>query len=82
MLPADADDLLSHCEGYQVDGVAGIVGVVEDVVFDGRRDRPDLLMVRRGGLNRLRAIEVPVDSVVEIRPDERRLVLGGLWQPG
>ena len=83
LLPADADHLLSHCEGYQVDGAAGIVGVVEDVVFDdGRRDRPDLLMVRRGGLNRLRAMEVPADNVVEIRPDERRLVLGGLWQPG
>jgi hypothetical protein len=38
LLPADADHLLSHCEGDQVDGAAGIVGVVEDVVFDdGRR---------------------------------------------
>lgn len=63
-----------------MDGPNGSVGVVEDVVFASRQDRPDVVVVRCGGRDRLRAVDVPVTSVVEIRPDERRLVLGAYWQ--
>jgi hypothetical protein len=35
--------------------------------------------VRLEGLSRQRAVEVPVQSVVEIHPTERRIVLGGYW---
>jgi hypothetical protein len=63
-----------------VDGPNGSVGVVEDVVFGSQPDRPDVVVVRCGGRDRLRAVDVPVTSVVEIHPAERRLVLGAYWQ--
>jgi hypothetical protein len=77
--PADVGGLLGESEGYLVDAGADILGVVEEVVFD-EGDRPEFLMVRRGGLNRHRALEVPAESVVEVHQAERRLVLGGYWQ--
>jgi hypothetical protein len=79
-LPDDADHWLGRCQGFIVDGPNGSVGVVEDVVFASQQDRPDLVVVRCGGRDRLRAVDVPVASVVEIHPDERRLVLGAYWQ--
>lgn len=79
-LRGDADDILCMSEGYLVDAGAGVLGVVEEVVFDGLGHRAEFLMVRRDGPNRQRAVEVPVESVVEIRPAERRVVLGGHWQ--
>jgi hypothetical protein len=79
LLPAERDYWLSHCEGFQVDGCSGSVGVVEHVVFELRQDRPDLLAVRRGGPHRQRTVDVPVVDVVEIRPAEQRLVLGRFW---
>ena len=63
-----------------MDGPDGSVGVVEDVVFASHQDRPDLVVVRCGGRDRLRAVDVPVASVVEIDPAERRIVLGAYWQ--
>jgi hypothetical protein len=72
--------MLCMSEGYLVDAGAGVLGVVEDVVFDGLGHRAEFLMVRRDGPNRQRAVEVPVESVVEIRTAERRVVLGGHWQ--
>jgi hypothetical protein len=38
------------------------------------------VVVRCDGRDRLRAVDVPVGSVVEIHPAERRLVLGAYWQ--
>ena len=80
LAPADVGDLLGASEGYLVEAGAGILGVVEEVVFAERGDRPEFLMVRYDGLHRHRAVEVPAESVVEIHPAERRLVLGGYWQ--
>jgi hypothetical protein len=79
LLPAERDYWLCHCEGFQVDGCSGSVGIVEHVVFELSQDRPDLLAVRRGGPHRQRTVDVPVADVVEIRPAEHRLVLGRFW---
>ncbi len=78
--PVPADDLLGETEGYLVDAGAGVVGVVEEVVFAAGGDRPEFLVVRLEGPSRHRAVEVPVQSVLEIHPAERRIVLGGYWQ--
>jgi hypothetical protein len=78
----DANHWLCQCEGFLVDGSAGTVGVVEDLIFDTRGDRPDLLVVRRGGRHRLRTVDVPVESVLDVRPDERRIILRGAWHYG
>jgi hypothetical protein len=79
LLPTERDYWLGHCEGFQVDGCSGSVGVVEHVVFELSQDRPDLLAVRRGGPNRQRTVDVPVVDVVAIHPAEHRLVLGRFW---
>jgi hypothetical protein len=81
-LPVDADHWLCRCDGFLVDGSDGTVGVVEDMIFGSRRDRPDLLVVRRDGPHRLRTVDVPVESVVDVRPDDRRIVLRGSWHYG
>jgi hypothetical protein len=81
-LDPDAGHWLGRCEGFLVEGSDGTVGVVEDMIFDSGRDRPDLLVVRRGGRHRLRTVDVPVESVVAVRPDERRIVLRGSWHYG
>ncbi len=79
LLPADAEYWLGHCDGFRVEGAAGSVGMVEYVVVDPSLDRPSLVVVRQGGLQRQRTVDVPVADVMEIRPAERRLVLGSPW---
>lgn len=78
-LPADAEYWLGHCEGFRVEGAVGSVGMVEYVVVDPLVDGPSLVVVRQDGLKRHRTVDIPVDDVVEIRPAERRLVLGSPW---
>ncbi|MGZ4400322.1 MAG: hypothetical protein ACXVYM_05575 [Gaiellaceae bacterium] len=68
------DELLSSCQGYEVDVPEGRLGVVTELRFGRRYDRPDLLVVRTGRLRR-RAVLVPVELVEEIVPVEERLVL-------
>jgi hypothetical protein len=77
---AETHSWLGRCEGFLVEAAAGVVGVVEDVVFGLRGDRPDLLLVRRGGENRLRVLEVPAERVAEVHPGERRLLLDTRWK--
>jgi hypothetical protein len=79
LLPADIEYWLGRCEGFRVEGATGSVGMVEYVVADPSLDRPSLVVVRQGGLQRHRTVDVPVADVVEIRPAERRLVLGSPW---
>jgi hypothetical protein len=81
-LDADASRWLGRCQGFLVEGSDGNIGVVEDMIFDSARDCPDLLVVRRGGRHRLRTVDVPVESVIDVRPDERRIVLRGSWHYG
>ena len=44
----DFDYRLCRCEGFRVDSPGGRVGIVEEVHFRSRIDRPDVLVVRTG----------------------------------
>jgi hypothetical protein len=80
-LPVDEDYWLGHCEGFQVDGPDGRVGVVEHVVYRSRADRPDVVAVS-SGVWRVHTAEVPVGDVVDVFPAQERLVIGhGPAQP-
>ena len=70
----DTDYWLCRCEGFRVDAAAQRLGVVEEVRFRARLDRPDVLVVR-GGLLGSRVLPVPVTEVKEVIPREQRLVL-------
>lgn len=65
--PVDAEYWLRSCDGFDVWGPAGRVGVVAEV-----RER-DLAVAT--GLFRRRLLSVPVSAVVEIEPDRKRLLL-------
>ncbi len=68
------DHWLRRCEGFRVDSPQGRVGVVEEVRYASRFDRPDVIAVRAGRLGRLLLI-VPVGEIAEILPNEERIVL-------
>jgi hypothetical protein len=74
--PVDEDYWLGHCQGFQVDGPGGRVGVVEHVVYESRVDRPDVVAVS-SGVWRVHTTEVPVADVVEVLPAQERLVVRG-----
>jgi hypothetical protein len=63
-----------RCEGFRVDSPNGRVGVVEEVGYVSRSDRPDLIAVRAGLFARLLLV-VPVGEVAEIVPSEERIFL-------
>jgi hypothetical protein len=69
----DLDYRLCRCEGFRVDSPGGRVGVVEEVHFHSRIDRPDALAVRTGFLGR--PLLIPVDDVAEVSFREERVVL-------
>jgi hypothetical protein len=66
----DIDYWLSRCEGYRVESEAGKLGVVEELRFGSRLDRPDELIVRAGFLGR-RRVRVPVGDVERIITREK-----------
>jgi hypothetical protein len=68
------DYWLSRCVGFRVDWPAGGRGVVEEVRFAKRHDRPDVLVVRAGRL-RPRRLLVPTEDVATLSPRERRIGL-------
>lgn len=68
------DYWLDHCHGFRVDSPAERVGLVEDVLFRARLERPDTLLVRRGRLDR-RLIAVPVADVEEVTPSLGHIAL-------
>ena len=65
--PIDTDYWLRSCEGFDVWGPGGRVGIVEQV-----RERD---IVVAAGLFRRRVLVAPLSSVVEIEPERMRLVL-------
>jgi hypothetical protein len=69
----DLDYRLCRCEGFDVDSPDGRVGVVQEVHFYSRIDRPDALAVRTGFLGRL--LMIPVDDVAEVSLRDERVVL-------
>jgi hypothetical protein len=69
----DFDYRLCRCEGFRVDSPQGRVGVVQELQFRSRIDRPDALAVRKGFLGRL--LLIPVDEVAEVSFGEERVIL-------
>jgi hypothetical protein len=65
--PIDTEYWLRSCEGFDVWGPGGRVGIVEQV-----RER-DLVVA--AGLFRRRVLVAPLSSVIEIEPKRMRLVL-------
>ena len=82
----DRNYRLSQCAGFAVFDPGGRIGVVAKLEFESRSDRPDFLVVRRGWIRR-RVMRVPVEQVVEVDLERRRvLVLGApvgriSWEP-
>jgi hypothetical protein len=76
----DAGYWLAHCEGFRVECQDKLVGVVENVRFESRIDRPDDLLVRCGGLFR-RELVIEADEVAVIVPHEMRLRIRHRPQP-
>jgi hypothetical protein len=69
----DLDYRLCRCEGFRVESPRGREGVVEEVHFGSRIDRPDAIVVRSGLLRR--RLLIPVDEVAEVVLREERVVL-------
>jgi hypothetical protein len=65
------DHWLCRCQGFRVSSPAGPVGVVEELRFLSRVDRPDALAARAGR----RLLIVPVEEVADLIPGEQRIVL-------
>lgn len=71
---------LSHCDGYRVETPKGRFGMVENVRFKARLDRPDELLIRHGILRR-RLVAVNAEDVAVIAPREQRLRLKSTPEP-
>jgi hypothetical protein len=69
----DVDYWLRRCDGFRVDSPEGRVGVVREVRYASRCDRPDVIAVR-AGLGR-RLLIVPVGDVAWILPGQKQVVL-------
>jgi hypothetical protein len=67
---------LSSCVGFAAFDPGGRIGVVADLRYGSRSDRPDFLVIRRG-LVRRRRISIPVEQVVEIDTAGRKVVVHG-----
>jgi hypothetical protein len=67
------DDQHVRCEGFLVDGPRGRLGVVTEVRFHSRHDRPDELVVHAGLLGNRVSI-VPVSEVVAVVPRQARIL--------
>lgn len=70
----DQDYWLMRCEGFTVRLDGRTAGVVEELRFASRLDRPDLLVVRRRRPPRRRLL-VPTEDVEEIEPRARRILV-------
>lgn len=67
------------CEGFQVWGPSGRLGVVAEVL-PGTAPEESRLVVA-SGLFRRRSLIVPVELVSEVEPERKRIVLASLPQP-
>jgi hypothetical protein len=73
--PSRQDYWLRRCEGFTVcSPPEHHVGLVEEVRYRSRIDRPDVLVVRTSPF-RQRHVIVPVEEVEEILPSEARIIL-------
>ena len=67
---------LSSCVGFAAFDPGGRIGVVADLHYGSRSDRPDFLVIRRG-LIRQRRISISVEQIVEIDMAGRKVVVQG-----
>ncbi len=70
----DRDYWLMRCEGFTVRLDGRTAGVVEELRFASRLDRPDVLVVRRRRLSRRRLL-VPAGDVADIDPRGRQILV-------
>ena len=70
----DDDYWLCRCEGFRVYTSGRRVGVITELRFRSRLDRPDELVVR-GGLLGNRVVVVAVDEVADVLPRQERIML-------
>lgn len=73
-LSFDADYWLCRCEGFKVERAGRPLGIVEEVHYRSRPDRPDVLVVRGGRLG-TRSFEVTVDEIDKLLPRQGRVLL-------
>jgi hypothetical protein len=71
-MPADLGHRLAHCVGYTVFDVDAGTGVIVDLEFDPTSTEPTHVVVQRGLIRRTRA-RVPIDHVVDVDDDRRRV---------
>jgi hypothetical protein len=82
----DRNSRLCRCAGFAAFDPGGRIGAVVRLEFGARSDRPDSLVVRRGWIRR-RTIRVPVEQVVEVDLERRRVLVHGApvgrmrWEP-
>lgn len=67
------DDWLARCEGFQVDGTGGRLGVVEEVRWGPDGEVHALVVV--GGLLGNRHLLVPVSEIAVVQPRRMRVAL-------
>lgn len=78
----DRDYWLAHCHGFSVVAAGHRLGIVEEVRFLSRVDRPDALVLRSGTF-RLRRSLLPVASVEQVHPRSRQIAVHAATpQPG
>ena len=63
--------LLRHCTGFRVEGPAGHLGYVEEVLLDPEEDAPEALVVRGTS-----AIVVPLRQIVRLVPGQECVLVG------
>jgi hypothetical protein len=73
-LSFNADYWLCRCEGFKVERAGTTLGVVEEVHYRSRPDRPDVLVVRGGRLG-TRSFEIAVDEIEKLLPRQGRVLL-------
>jgi hypothetical protein len=73
-LSFDTDYWLCRCEGFKVERAGTPLGIVEEVRYRSRPDRPDVLVVR-GGRFGTRSFEVAVEEIDKLLPRQGRVLL-------
>ena len=70
-------EILASCSGFVVEASDGRVGEVEMPLFPPDRSEPDYLVLRAGGILRLRRPLVATELVEEVDPARQRIRVRG-----
>ena len=71
----EEDYRLGHCQGFAAVDLDESIGIVTDVRFLSRVDRPDELEVTIRGRFHRRSVWIPVDHVEEVSPELEQITL-------